>query len=59
MKPKPNKRIDKLLGELGLHPDALDPDEATDLEKSTPPTPIRLTGPCGKSCYLEREINRR
>jgi hypothetical protein len=52
MKPKPNKRIDKLLGELGLHPDSLDPDEAaTDLENSAPPTPTRLTGPCGKSCY--------
>jgi hypothetical protein len=52
MKPKPNKRIDKLLGELGLHPDALDPDEAaTDLENSAPPTPTRLTGPCEKSCY--------
>lgn len=52
MKPKPNKRIDKLLGELGLHPDALDPDEAAaDLEKSAPVTSIRITGPCGKSCY--------
>jgi len=52
MKPKPNKRIDKLLGDLGLHPDALDPDEAAaDLEKSAPVTPIRLTGPRGKSCY--------
>lgn len=52
MKPKPNKRIDKLLGELGPHPDALDPDEAAaDLENSAPPTPTRLTGPCGKSCY--------
>ena len=52
MKPKPNIRIDKLLGELGLHPHSLDPDEAaTDIEKSTPPTPIRFTGPCGKSCY--------
>ncbi len=51
---KPNKRIDKLLGELGLHPHSLDPDEAAaDLEKSTPPPPppIRLTGPSGKSCY--------
>ena len=52
MKPKPNKRIDQLLGELGLHPHALDPDEAAaDIEKSNSPTPIRLTGPCGKSCY--------
>ncbi len=52
MKPKPNKRIDKLLGELGLHPDALDPDEAAaGLEKSSPLPPIRLTGPCGKCCY--------
>jgi len=24
MKPKPGKRIDKLLGKLGLHPDAVD-----------------------------------
>ena len=52
MKPKPNKRIDKLLGELGLHPDALDPDEAAaNLENSALVTPIRLNGPCGKSCY--------
>jgi hypothetical protein len=52
MKPKPNKRVDKLLGELGLHPQSLDLDETgAYLEKSTPPPPIRLTGPCGKCCY--------
>ncbi len=52
MKPKPNKRIDKLLGDLGLHPHSLDPAEAAgDLEKFAPPPPIRLTGPCGKCCY--------
>jgi hypothetical protein len=52
MKPKPNKRIDKLLGELGLHPHSLDPaDVAADLENSSPPPSIRLTGSCGKSCY--------
>ena len=50
MKPKHAKRIDKLLGELGLHPHALDPDElATSAESSA--TPVRLTGPCGKCCY--------
>jgi hypothetical protein len=49
---KPRKSIDNLLGELGLHPDAIDPDEAAvGLETSGPPTSIRLTGPCGKSCY--------
>ena len=52
MKPKPRKNIDRLLGELGLHPDSIDPDEAAaGLEPSGPPTSIRLTGPCGKSCY--------
>ena len=52
MKPKPNKRVDKLLGELGLHPHALDSDEiAAGWEKTGPPSPIRLTGPCGKCCY--------
>lgn len=52
MKPKPNQRIDKLLGELGLHPQAVDPDELlSELGPYSyaPHTPT--TGLCGKTCY--------
>lgn len=52
MKSKPNQRIDKLLTELGLPPDALDPDEViAEHEETDPPTSLRITGPCGKTCY--------
>lgn len=52
MKPKPNQRIDKLLGELGLPPHAVDPEELSpelDPYSSAPHTPT--TGLCGKTCY--------
>lgn len=52
MKPKPNQRIDKLLGELGLPPHAVDPEQLQaelDPISSAPHTPI--TGLCGKTCY--------
>ena len=52
MKPKPNKRIDKLLGKLGLHPHSLDPDQIdAAFDPPAAPRPTRQTGPCGKSCY--------
>lgn len=52
MKSKSNQRIDKLLAQLGLPPDALDPDEAAaGLEAAETPAPLRHTGPCGKTCY--------
>jgi hypothetical protein len=60
MKSKPYQRVDKLLAELGLPPDALDPDEAAaGLEAADPPAPIRLTGPCGKTCYTSKAKTRK
>jgi hypothetical protein len=60
MKPKPNKRIDNLLGKLGLHPHSVDPDELTaELNPfaSAPHTPI--TGLCGKTCYPSESAARK
>jgi hypothetical protein len=52
MKPKPDKKIDKLLGDLGLHPHALDPDEVAAGFDSLHPSPTPPpTGPCGKCCF--------
>jgi hypothetical protein len=52
MKPKPRKSIDNLLGELGFHPDSVDPDEvAAKFDPFGKPNSARLPGPCGKCCY--------
>ncbi len=51
MKPKPNKRIDNLLREIGLPPKEVDPEAAAAhapyASTAHPPT----IGPCGKSCF--------
>lgn len=52
MKPKPGKHIDRLLGELGLPPDAVDPERiAEEFDPSPSKRNIPTTGKCGKSCY--------
>ncbi|MCU0780366.1 MAG: hypothetical protein MUF04_04600 [Akkermansiaceae bacterium] len=60
MRPKPNKKIDKLLGDLGLHPHALDPDEVAAGFDSLYPSPTPPpTGPCGKCCFSNETAARK
>jgi hypothetical protein len=60
MKEKHAKRIDKLLGDLGLHPQAVDPDEmSVELDPLFPARHAPTTGLCGKTCYVSETSARK
>lgn len=51
MKPKPNKRIDNLLREIGLPPKEVDPEAAAAHAPYASTAHAPTIGPCGKSCF--------
>ena len=60
MKEMHGKRIDKLLGDLGLHPAKLDPDEFPE-ESARKPVGSHTpeTGTCGKTCFRSETAARK
>ncbi len=60
MKRPPPKRIDHILGQLGLHPNELDPEKFV-AEFDSPGTArsANRIGPCGKNCYSSQSKTRK
>jgi hypothetical protein len=60
MNEKQTKRIDQLLGELGLYPTHLDPEKLSGTAAPfIPASHNPETGPCGKTCYLNEATARK